>query len=199
MSKENIREELKNDIDSDLFNDEIIKWFKFSKISLIIGFVWLLILILLAAIFPIVFEFELNIASELSLYISLVIIAILSQFIFMVWFQDIILKVNIRKIYLQFNQTFIIKILEIILKDFKKFQILKTTSDWENGLIYLTDGDLVIQNKLNTSELLKINIFKAKKINNQKTTQIAFLKETILNVFMKDFYENIETSISERK
>ena len=91
------------------------------------------------------------------------------------------------------------EVLQIILKDFDKFQILKTTSDWENGLIFLTDGNIVVENKLNTTDLFDANILKARKFNNQKTNQITFLKETILNIFMRDFYENIEKEIEENK
>jgi DNA-binding LacI/PurR family transcriptional regulator len=52
---------------------------------------------------------------------------------------------------------------------------------------------------LNTTDLFDANILKARKFNNQKTNQITFLKETILNIFMRDFYENIEKEIEENK
>ncbi len=200
MSKANTYEEIKNLIDNKLLNEKIIKSLKNSKLLLIMNLLIISIVLLVGIILSITIVpiDSSKIGSTIALYFIIIFFGILG-FVLVPFTHNLLFKINIRRIEEEINQTFVMEVLQIILKDFDKFQILKTTSDWENGLIFLTDGNIVVENKLNTTDLFDANILKARKFNNQKTNQITFLKETILNIFMRDFYENIEKEIEENK
>ncbi len=200
MAKANTYEEIRNLIDDKLLNEKIIKSLKNSKLLLIANSLIVSIVVLVGIILSstIISPDTAKPNAQLIIYFTIILFGILG--FFTVFFtHNLLFKINIRRIEDEINQTFVMNVLEIILKDFNKFQILKNTSDWENGLIFLTDGNIVVENKLNTTDLFNANTWKARKFNNQKTNQITFLRETILNIFMRDFYENIEKSIEENQ